>query len=183
MWTKWDPIEYYFYFTLIYVLSWPEDGRLRPKHVDKYNPVVIIASYLMYIVYWRCVIYYTEYRVAHCLVWIKYSAAVVSKFTTAFTLQSKPSQNTNISTLPFLHCRSVILTDYLFFPIYLSFYDATQLPVNVKEWNISTSLKGFVMKQMTALQRVETFRFSSRNRTLGICFAQWCDVSDMCKPP
>ena len=28
------------------VLSWPEDGRLRPKHVTKYNLIVIIASCL-----------------------------------------------------------------------------------------------------------------------------------------
>ena len=28
------------------VLNWPEDGRLRPKHVAKYNLIVIIASCL-----------------------------------------------------------------------------------------------------------------------------------------
>jgi len=28
------------------VLSWPEDGLLRPKHVAKYNLIVIIASCL-----------------------------------------------------------------------------------------------------------------------------------------
>ena len=28
------------------VLSWPEDGRLRPKHVAKHNLIVIIASCL-----------------------------------------------------------------------------------------------------------------------------------------
>jgi hypothetical protein len=28
------------------VLNWPEDGRLRPKHVAKYNLLVIIASCL-----------------------------------------------------------------------------------------------------------------------------------------
>ena len=28
------------------VLSWPEDGWLRPKHGDKYNLIVIIASFL-----------------------------------------------------------------------------------------------------------------------------------------
>jgi len=28
------------------VLSWPEDGRLRPKHVAKYNLIVITASCL-----------------------------------------------------------------------------------------------------------------------------------------
>ena len=49
--TKWDPIEYYFYCTLIVVLSWPEDGRSRPKHVTKYYLIVIIASCLMYVVY------------------------------------------------------------------------------------------------------------------------------------
>jgi len=48
---KWDPIKYYFYGTLIVVLSWPEDGRSRPKHVAKYNLTVIIASCLMYVVY------------------------------------------------------------------------------------------------------------------------------------
>jgi len=35
-----------FYCTLIVVLSWPEDGRSRPKHVAKYNLIVIIASWL-----------------------------------------------------------------------------------------------------------------------------------------
>ena len=57
--TKWDPIKYYCYCTLIAVLGWPEDGRSRPKHVAKYNLIVIIASCLMYVVYWRCMIYYT----------------------------------------------------------------------------------------------------------------------------
>jgi len=28
------------------VLSWPEDGRSRPKHVTKYHLIVIIASCL-----------------------------------------------------------------------------------------------------------------------------------------
>ena len=28
------------------VLNWPEDGRLRPKHVAKYNLILIIASCL-----------------------------------------------------------------------------------------------------------------------------------------
>ena len=28
------------------ILSWPEDGRSRPKHVAKYNLIVIIASCL-----------------------------------------------------------------------------------------------------------------------------------------
>jgi len=28
------------------VLNWPEDGRLRPKHVAKYNLIVIIATCL-----------------------------------------------------------------------------------------------------------------------------------------
>jgi len=28
------------------VLSWPEDGRSRPKHVAKYNLIVIITSCL-----------------------------------------------------------------------------------------------------------------------------------------
>ena len=53
--------KYYFYCTLIVVLSWPEDGRLRPKHVAKISPnFVITASCLMYVVYWRCIIYYTN---------------------------------------------------------------------------------------------------------------------------
>ena len=60
MLTKWDPTEYRFYCTLIVVRSWPEDGRSRPKHVAKYNLIVIIASCLMCVVYWRCVIYYTD---------------------------------------------------------------------------------------------------------------------------
>ena len=33
------------------VLSWPEDGRSRPKHVAKYNLIVIIGSCLMHVVY------------------------------------------------------------------------------------------------------------------------------------
>ena len=44
--TKWDPIEYYLYCTLILFSNWPEDGRLRPKHVAKYKLFVIIASCL-----------------------------------------------------------------------------------------------------------------------------------------
>ena len=35
-------------------------GRDRPKHVAKYHLIVIIASCLMYVVYWRCMIYYTD---------------------------------------------------------------------------------------------------------------------------
>ena len=45
------------YYTVLYctlltvlylniVLNWPEDGRLRPKHVAKYNLILIIASCL-----------------------------------------------------------------------------------------------------------------------------------------
>jgi len=33
--------------TLMVVLSSPEDGRSRPKHVAKYNLIVIVASCLM----------------------------------------------------------------------------------------------------------------------------------------
>ena len=46
MWMKWDPIEYHFYCISIVVLSWPDGGRSRPKHVAKYNLIVIIASFL-----------------------------------------------------------------------------------------------------------------------------------------
>ena len=46
------------YFNI--VLSWPEDGRSRPKHVAKYNLIVIIASCPDYVVYWRYIIYYTH---------------------------------------------------------------------------------------------------------------------------
>ena len=46
MWTKWDPVKYCFYCTLIVVLNWPEDGRSRPKHVVKCNLIVIIAACL-----------------------------------------------------------------------------------------------------------------------------------------
>jgi len=41
----------YFYCTLIVVLSWPEDGRSRPKHVAKCHLIVIITSCLIYAVY------------------------------------------------------------------------------------------------------------------------------------
>jgi len=57
---KLDPIECCFYCTLIVVLSWPEDGWSRLKHVAKYYLIVIIASSLMYVVYWRYIIYYTN---------------------------------------------------------------------------------------------------------------------------
>jgi len=30
--------------TTLRLVSWPEDGRSRPKHVDKHNLIVIIAS-------------------------------------------------------------------------------------------------------------------------------------------
>ena len=42
------------------VLSWPEDGRSLPNHVAKYHLIVIIASCLMYVVYWRYIIYYAD---------------------------------------------------------------------------------------------------------------------------
>jgi len=51
MCSEWDPIEYCFYCILIAVLSWPEDGRSRQKHVAKYHLIVIIASCFMYVVY------------------------------------------------------------------------------------------------------------------------------------
>ena len=46
------------YFNI--VLNWPEDGRLRPKHVAKYNPIVIIASCLDVCCVVTVVIYYTK---------------------------------------------------------------------------------------------------------------------------
>jgi len=55
---KVQPLSTLFYYTLIVVLSWPEDGRSRPKHVVKYNVIVINVSCSMYVVYWRCIIYY-----------------------------------------------------------------------------------------------------------------------------
>ena len=42
------------------ILSWSEDVRSRPKHVAKCHLILIIASCLMYVVYWRCIIYYTN---------------------------------------------------------------------------------------------------------------------------
>jgi len=61
---KCDPIEYYFYCTLIVVLRWPEDDRSWSKHVAKYHLILIIASCLIYVVYWRCIIYkhYTDLK-------------------------------------------------------------------------------------------------------------------------
>ena len=59
----------YFYCTLIVVLSWPEDGRSRPKHVAKYNLIVIIAFCFMYVVYLRCIIYYTYCTLIVVLSW------------------------------------------------------------------------------------------------------------------
>jgi len=53
------------------VLSWPIDGRSRPQHVAKYHPIVIIASCLMYIVYWRCIIYYTDLIIHNGMVSLK----------------------------------------------------------------------------------------------------------------
>ena len=53
------PLSTYF-CTLNIVLSWPEDGRSRPKHVAKYHLIGIIAFCLMYAVYWRRIIYYTD---------------------------------------------------------------------------------------------------------------------------
>ena len=41
----------YFHCTLIVVLSRPEGGRSRAKHVAKYHLIVIIASRLMCVVY------------------------------------------------------------------------------------------------------------------------------------
>jgi len=56
----------YFYCTLIIVLSWPEDGRSRSKHVAKCNLIVIIASCLMCVLYWWCIIYYTKKSSPYC---------------------------------------------------------------------------------------------------------------------
>jgi len=39
-------IRLYILLYLNIALNWPEDGRLRPKHVAKYNLIVIIASCL-----------------------------------------------------------------------------------------------------------------------------------------
>jgi len=49
-----------FWLYLHWVLSWPEGGRSRPKYAAKYYLIVIIASCLIYVVYWRCIIYYTK---------------------------------------------------------------------------------------------------------------------------
>ena len=37
-----DRVLFLLYLNII--LNWPEDGRIRPKHVAKYNLIVIIAS-------------------------------------------------------------------------------------------------------------------------------------------
>ena len=44
MWTKWDPIEYYFYCTLILLLIGLKMAVYGRKNVAKYNLIVIIAS-------------------------------------------------------------------------------------------------------------------------------------------
>ena len=44
-------VQYYFYYTLLVVLNWPEDDLSRPKHVAKYHLIVTIASCLMCVVY------------------------------------------------------------------------------------------------------------------------------------
>ena len=38
MWTKWDPIQYYFYCTLIDDLSWPEDGPVTAETCSQISP-------------------------------------------------------------------------------------------------------------------------------------------------
>jgi len=55
-------LQKYLYCTWIVFLGWPEDGRSRPKHVTKYHLIVIIASYFMYVVYWRCIVYYKDLK-------------------------------------------------------------------------------------------------------------------------
>jgi len=40
---KSDPVKYYFYCTLIVVVSWSEDGRSRPKHVARHH--LIFCNY------------------------------------------------------------------------------------------------------------------------------------------
>ena len=46
MWMKWDPIEYYFYCTLILSLIGLKVAVYSRTHVAKYNLIVIIASCL-----------------------------------------------------------------------------------------------------------------------------------------
>jgi len=49
-----NKMGYHWVLILLYlnvVLSWPEDGRSRPKHVAKYNLIVIIASCLDDVLY------------------------------------------------------------------------------------------------------------------------------------
>jgi len=72
-----------FYCTLIIVLSWPEGGRSRSKHVTKYNLIVIIASCLTYVLYWRCIIYYTKKSSHYCFcAWIALSLRQMSAVNT-----------------------------------------------------------------------------------------------------
>ena len=74
--TQWDTMVYYFYCNWIVVLSWPEDGRSRSKHVAKYYLIVIIASCLMYVVYWRCIIYYTNLIIHNGMASLKFCVFV-----------------------------------------------------------------------------------------------------------
>jgi len=53
-------IKIRWYLVICFGRDRPEEGWSRPKHVAKYNIIVIIASCLMYVVYWQCIIYYTD---------------------------------------------------------------------------------------------------------------------------
>ena len=62
MGSHWVLLLLYFNF----VLSWPEDGRSRPKHVAKCNIIVLLHLVLMYVVYWGYIIYYTKMNLVTC---------------------------------------------------------------------------------------------------------------------
>ena len=57
-----SPLSAHFIVHLKNVLYWPEDDRLRSKHVAVMWPdtIYIISLYWYIVVYWRYVIYYTK---------------------------------------------------------------------------------------------------------------------------
>ena len=72
-------------YTTLIVLSWPEDGRSRPKHVAKYHLIVIIASCLMYVVYWLCIIYYTDLIIHNGMASLKFTSVGSAHYSTKFS--------------------------------------------------------------------------------------------------
>jgi len=126
----------------------PEDGWSRAKHVAKYHLIVIIASCLMYVLYWQCIIFYTDLMIHNGMVCLKN----ISRFQLFLF-----SLNLNLSfpvlslhllffiyvlVFPFYEFLSIyqLSVTSVYFPDLLSFF-ANYLPMNVPYGTVLIILK------------------------------------------